>query len=74
MGATRVGPQATREYLARMRERFERAGRDAKRGLLNEVCEVTGYHRKAVIRQLRRAVPRSKRPRGRRGTCGTGPR
>ena len=54
MGATRVGPQATREYLARMRERYERAGREAKGGLLDEVCEVTGYHRKAVIRLLRR--------------------
>ena len=58
MGASRVGPQTTREYLARMRERYERAGRDAKGGLLAEVCEVTGYHRKAVIRLLRRAAPR----------------
>lgn len=67
MGASRVGPQATREYLARMRERYERAGRDAKRGLLDEVCEVTGYHRKAVIRLLRRAPPLGvRRPRGRR--------
>src|SRR5215210_3885130 len=67
MGASRVGPQATREYLARMRERYERAGRNAKRGLLDEVCEVTGYHRKAVIRLLRRATPLGvRRPRGRR--------
>ena len=66
MGATRVGPQTTREYLARMRERYERAGRDAKGGLLDEVCEVTGYHRKAVIRLLRRAAPpRAGRRRGR---------
>ena len=57
MGTSRVGPQATREYLARMRERYERAGRDAKGALLDEVCEVTGYHRKAAIRLLRRATP-----------------
>ncbi len=57
MGASRVGPQATREYLGRMRDRYERAGRDAKGALLDEVCEVTGYHRKAVIRLLRRATP-----------------
>lgn len=67
MGPSRVGPQAIREYLARMRERYERAGRDAKGGLLAEVCEVTGYHRKAVIRLLRRALPpRAGRRRGRR--------
>ena len=67
MGASRVGPQATREYLARMRERYARAGRDAKGGLLDEVCEVTGYHRKAVIRLLRRAAaPGPRRRRGRR--------
>lgn len=65
MGATRVGPQATREYLARMRERYERAGREAKSGLLDEVCEVTGYHRKAAIRLLRRPVASG--PRRRRG-------
>ena len=67
MGATRVGPQATREYLARMRERYERAGREAKGRLLDEVCEVTGYHRKAVIRLLRRPA----RP-GRAGGAGGG--
>jgi hypothetical protein len=54
MGATRVGPQARREYLARMRERYETANRAAKSRLLDEVCEVTGYHRKVVIRLLRR--------------------
>jgi len=66
MGPSRVGPQATNEYLARMRERYERAGRDAKGALLDEVCSVTRYHRKAVIRLLRRpASPRLRRPRGR---------
>ena len=58
MGGTRVGPQAIREYLARMRERYEQARREEKGRLLDEVCEVTGYHRKAVIRLLRRGEPR----------------
>jgi hypothetical protein len=63
MGDTRVGPQARREYLARMRERYETATRAAKSRLLDEVCEVTGYHRKAVIRLLRRpVVGRRRRP------------
>ncbi len=71
MGTSQVGPQTTREYLARMRERYERAGRDAKGGLLDEVCEVTGFHRKAVIRLLRRATPRgARRRRGRRMVYG----
>jgi hypothetical protein len=48
-----------------MRERYETAGKTAKSGLLDEVCEVTGYHRKAVIRLLRRPVRRRARPRGR---------
>lgn len=67
MGGTRVGPQATGEYLVRMRERYERAPRGEKGRLLDEVCEVTGYHRKAVIRLLRRPSPtRPGRRRGRR--------
>jgi hypothetical protein len=66
MGATRVGPQARQEYVAKMRERYERADRAAKGRLLDEVCEATGYHRKAVIRVLRRPAARG-RPRGRRG-------
>lgn len=64
MGGTRVGPQAIREYLARMRERYHQARRKEKGGLLDEVCEVTGYHRKAVIRVLRREPGRRSRRRG----------
>jgi hypothetical protein len=65
MGVTRVGPQARREYLARMRERYVRADRTAKSQLLNEVCAVTGYHRKAVIRLFGRPPGRPRRRRGR---------
>lgn len=54
MGGTRVGPQARREYLERMRERYQGTARRARGRLLDEVCEMTGYHRKAVIRLLRR--------------------
>ena len=48
-GATRVGPQARRESLDRMRERYESAGREARSRLLDEVCEVTGYQRRSQL-------------------------
>lgn len=64
MGRRRVGPQAIREYLGRMRERYELAERTAKGRLLDEVCEMTGYHRKAVIRLLGRPAGPRRRRRG----------
>jgi hypothetical protein len=42
------------EYVASMRVRYQVAGRRAKGVLLTEVCAVTGFHRKAAIRALRR--------------------
>jgi len=47
-----------------MRERYEHAERPAKGRLLDEVCEVTGYHRKAVSRLLRRPARPRRRRRG----------
>lgn len=58
-----------REYAAVQRERYQRATRAEKHRLLDEVVTVTGIHRKAAIRLLRRpprlptARPRSGRPR-----------
>lgn len=64
MGATRVGPQARAEYLARMRERYQGAPKRKRGALLDEVCAVTGYHRKAAVRLLNRATaPRARGPR-----------
>lgn len=48
-----MGRQARAEYLARMRARYMRADRWTKGRLLDEICAVTGWHRKAVIRRLR---------------------
>ena len=58
-----MGPEAQREYLARMRERYVGATRREKGRLLDEAVAVTGHHRKALIRAWHR------RPalRGRRG-------
>ncbi len=66
MGGQPVGPQARQEYLARMRDRYSGAQRGVRSQLISEVVAVTGYHRKAVIRRLRRpARPRPRRRRGR---------
>jgi len=47
-----------------MRERYDHAARAAKGPLLDEVCEVTGYHRKAAIRLLRHPAGMRRRRRG----------
>jgi hypothetical protein len=58
-----------REYAAVQRERYLRAPRAEKHRLLTEAVAVTGLHRKAAIRLLRRPLrpgtsrPRSGRPR-----------
>ena len=57
-----MGPQARGEYLARMRDRYPMANRAKRSELVTEVVAMTGYHRKAVIRLLRRpARPRPRR-------------
>jgi hypothetical protein len=48
-----------------MRERYAIADRATKGRLLDEVCEVTGYHRKAAIRLLTRPRRPGRRRRGR---------
>src|SRR5207245_10000439 len=58
-----------REYAAVQRERYQQASRSEKHRLLDEMVAVTGMHRKAAVRLLRRAPrtgaarPRSGRPR-----------
>jgi hypothetical protein len=49
-----VGPRAIREYLKRMRERYERAKGHKRTELLNEMAAMTGFHRKALIRAMNR--------------------
>lgn len=57
---------ALREYAAVQRERYLAATRAAKGALLDEVVAVTGLHRKAAIRLLRRP-PRAPTARSRAG-------
>ena len=51
-----------REYAAVQRERYQHATRADKHHLLDEVVTVTGMHRKAAIRLLRRAPRPPTRP------------
>ena len=49
--------QTTRKVvLKKLRRRYENAGREHKRKLLDQAQEILGYHRKAAIRSLRAAA------------------
>jgi hypothetical protein len=52
--------QSKREYLAAIWKRYAGAGRRYKQKILDEFCEVCGFHRKHAIRLLnrRKAVPK----------------
>src|SRR5947208_13268849 len=41
------------EVLKKLRRRYERAGQEHKRKLLDQAQELLGYHRKSAIRALR---------------------
>jgi len=58
--------QSKKEYIEVMRRRYAGAGRPYKKKLLDEVCEVCGYHRKYAI-ELLNGKPSKKR-------CRPGPR
>ncbi len=51
---------AVREYAQGVCSRYQAGGRQEKKRILDEFCETTGMHRKAVIRLLnRRPGPRA---------------
>ena len=48
--------QSTRtEVLEKLRRRYESAGAEHKRKLLDQAVQLLGYHRKSAIRALRAA-------------------
>ena len=51
-----MNPQTRVEVLAKRRRRYGKAGTQHQRKLLDQAPEVLGYHRKAAMRALRRAV------------------
>lgn len=57
--------ESVREYASAIRDRYLRASKSQKDAILNEFCQVTGYHRKSAIRLLRHAPRPSGRRRGR---------
>jgi len=66
VGGHPLGPKARREYLAGVRDRYPAANRAKRSQLVSEVVANTGYHRKAVIRLLRRPErPTTTRRKGR---------
>lgn len=60
-----MGRQARWEYLCRIWPRYQEAGRAEKGRLLDEVCRVTGYHRKYAVRRMSGPPPESRPPRRR---------
>src|ERR1700693_1177855 len=50
--------EAKAQYLGRIYDRYQRAGRQHKSKTLDEFCAVSGYHRKAALRLLNRPVAR----------------
>ena len=53
--------RARREYATEMRRRYQPADKRERGRLLDEYCRITGCHRKAAIRRLRR-TPGPRRP------------
>jgi len=49
-----------REYTEAVRGRYLGAGKKEKGRMLDEFTQVTGYHRKAAVRLLRRATCRGR--------------
>jgi hypothetical protein len=53
-----MGTDSKRENLTTIHSRYRKASKKAKQAILDEFCQVCGYHRKYAIRLLRRTRPR----------------
>jgi len=62
--------QSKREYLAKIKDRYRKAGRKAKSRILDEFCRVCDHHRKHAIRLLNGDGRRRKKKPGRPGKYG----
>ena len=61
-----VSARAKGEYVEVIYQRYRHAGRPEKRRILDEFCQVAGYHRKHAIRLLNSPAPGAARPARRR--------
>ena len=52
-----MSARAKREYVQAIYQRYRDAGRPEKRRILDEFCQVVGYHRKHAIRVLNGPAP-----------------
>lgn len=52
-----MGNKGRWDYLRAIYERYQKAGRKAKKVILNEFCANTGYNRKYAIRLLNGPLP-----------------
>ena len=56
-GAAGPDPQRRRAPLEAARQRYGGLSAPGKRGLLDELQGITGYHRKSMLRLLKRQAP-----------------
>jgi hypothetical protein len=63
-----VSARAKREYVQAIVQRYRQAKRPEKGRILDEFCQVAGYHRKHAIRVLKAPAPGVARPRRRAAT------
>src|SRR6266851_5796697 len=57
-----VSARTKGEYVQAIYQRYRHAGRPEKRRILDEFCQVAGYHRKHAIRLLNSPAPGAARP------------
>lgn len=65
-----MSQSSKREYLEKMKWRYQRRGREGRGVLLDELCEVCGYSRKHAIKLMNGSLPKATGGRGRRATYG----
>lgn len=51
-----MSKKSIHEYVQAILERYRRAGRNTKKALLDEFCQICGFHRKHAIRRLNQAL------------------